>query len=333
MDAVDPRIYSEAQDPVDQAAWVRARELAKTDPVAALPALRDVVERCPNLVRAHLAYQDAALALAGTAEAEMLAYYHDLAQGDTPVIDYVRARLFETSYDRGTHLEKILARDRSFGWAHLSLGRIRRGQGQLLNAAEAFAAALVFDPSLHEAHLERGDALAELGRLQEAAVDYDAYFEAVPDDWPAMREYVALLIYRLNRIDRALELLARLDVAAPGDLELRMHRGAAMWRAFRPREALVHYLAVIEVDPGCSRALLDIGLIYYDAMSKDWTDDERRLWWPKARAAFKMFMALGNPHDGHESFERTLAVPYRLGVIAELLGPDDGQPAVAADLR
>jgi len=331
-DEVDPAVYRVTQDPEGRAAWQRAqRALARDDVAAALPDLRLAVTRLPDHVRAHLAYQDAALAQGGEAAALMRTFYDELPARPSPVPAYVKARLFDTSYAKGQALLEILDAYPSFGWAHLSLGRIRRGQGQLLVAVDAFRVAFVEDSSLHAARLERGEALAELGRLAEAAVDYEAYIDTRPEDWVAMREYVTMLIYRLTRIDRALQLLDRLDAAFPGDVELWMHRGAALWRALRPREALPHYLAALEQDAGAARAALDIGLIYYDALPRN--EEERRIWWPRARAAFRLFLQLPESGDGQEAFERALAVPYRLGVIEDLLGPDPGGEVTLDDLR
>ncbi|MCA8954324.1 MAG: tetratricopeptide repeat protein [Planctomycetes bacterium] len=321
-DATDPAIYRRV-DPAIAAEWERAQAAFAIDDVdTAWPLLSVIVQKSPDLVRAHLMYQDAAIEIGGEAEAEMRRYYHFLIpERETPVVPYVRARLSDTSYAKGQALQAILRQDPTFGWAHLSLGRVRRGQGQLLAAVDSFQAALRFDDSLHEAQLERAQALADLGRLPEAAANYEDYLEQEPGDLAAVREYAAMLIYRLVRIDRALELLGRLDQAFPEDVDLRMHRAAALWRAFRPREALSNYLAVLERDPRASRAALNIGLIYYDAMPQNDTAEERRQWWPRARAAFRYFLAIGDPADGHEAFERALAVPYRLEEIERLLGP------------
>ena len=320
-DAADPSLYGAAQDPEGKAAWQRAQAaLATGQRQAALADLQLAGRRCPDLVRAHLAWQDAARALAGAQEEQMRTYYAALPDGGTPVAAYVKARLLATAFEKDQALDAIMARDATFGWARLSRGRIRRDQGRLSEAVDEFEKAVAFDASLNEARLERGDALGELGRLEEAALDYEAYFARAAGDWVALREYAAMLIYRLIRIDRALQLLDRLDAQFPGDLELRMHRGAALWRAFRVDEALPHYLAVLDADPGYARAALDIGLIYYDALPQD--EAGRRKWWPRAALAFRYFLALGNPRDGHEAFERALAVPFRLDQIEQLLGPE-----------
>jgi tetratricopeptide (TPR) repeat protein len=329
--AVDPTAYGSASDPQGQQAWERAqRALQAGDHAAALPDLKTAVSRCPDLVRAHIAWQDTARLVGGQAQKEMLDFYGALAERTSPVPSYVKARLADTSYAQGVELQKILARDSSFAWAHLSLGRLHRRQGHLLQASESFQSAIAHDGELPEARLERAQVLAELGRFGEAARDYDAYLARVPDDDAALRAYVTLLIYPLGRIDAAMRVLDRLEARHAGDVSVRMDRAAAQWRGGDPRAAAASYLAVLETTPGEARAALNIGLLYYEVLPKN--VEERRVFWPKARAAFEMFRRITASQDGHEAFERVIAVPYRLEVIAGLLGADQRASFTLADL-
>ncbi|HEX5051534.1 MAG TPA: tetratricopeptide repeat protein [Planctomycetota bacterium] len=330
--AVDPRTYYFCQDPEGNAAWQRAQKaLADRDDAGALPDLRLCAERCANLVRAHLAYQDAARRLGGEAQRAMQDFYLKAPDGPSPVTAYLKARLAETSYAQSHALADILKRDPSFAWAHLSQARINRRQGRLLQAVDMFAAAIVNDPDLHEARLERAQVLAELGRDDEASLDYRAYVKAVPTDLDATRAYITLLLYRLGHIDEAWGLLLRLEQQGDHSLALRMDKGAAQWRANNPRAAVQTYLDILAEAPDTARAALNLGLLYYEVLPHN--DDERRLYWPRARAALRWFLRTTVPSDGHEQFERTLAVPYRLQIIADLLGPDPGGPLALDDLR
>lgn len=330
-DAVDPRVYAVVDDAAGAAAWQRAQAaLQQGNDAAALPDLKLCVERCPRLVRAHLAYQDAARRVRGADEEAMVAFY--LAdRPEAPLVHaYLRARLADTSYAQSNALQEILRQDPSFAWAHLSQARVNRRQGRLLQAVDMFAAAIVNDPSLAEAHLERAQVLAELGREEEAAVDYRAYLKGRPDDEEAMHAFVALLLYRLERTDEAMALLDRLEQLHPGSPTLRMDRAAALWRAKRPREAVETYLGVLVEQPGRARAALNIGYLYYEMLAPD--EASKRRFWPAARAAFRLYLELAVPTDGHEQFERVLAVPYRLEVIEELLGPDPRETVSLNDL-
>jgi tetratricopeptide (TPR) repeat protein len=330
-DAVDPAVYATCQDAEGEAAWTRARAaLARGDDAAALPDLQLAVRQCPLLVRAHLAYQDAARRAGGATAQAMVDYYTGLA-GTSPVPAYCRARLADTSYAQANALQRILADDPSFAWAHLSLARVTRRQGRLLPAVDMYQLAIVNDPQLHEARRERAQVLAELGREAEAANDYQAYLAAQPDDAGAMRDFASLLLYRLDRAADAIPLLTTLEAKQPGDVGLRIDRAAALWRTNRPREAVDAYLAILRDVPGNTRAALNIGLLYYEVAPRN--EAERARYWPRARAAFRWFLQGGEAADGHEQFERTLGVPFRLDRIAKLLGPEPPGAVQLDDLR
>lgn len=316
--AVDPSAYTAPQDPAGAAAWTLAQDLrARGDVAGALAELRRAIELCPELVRAHLAYQDVARAAGGAPQAQMQDYYRELREGASPVPAYVKARLADTSFARGTALQAIVARHPRFAWAQLSMARVQRGKGELLQAVDHFQAALARDASLAEALLERAEVLVEIGRDEEAAVDYEAYLQVQPRDDAARHAYAQLLIYRLDRMERAMSLLDELERAGIA-VAVRMDRAAAQWRSGDPRGAIATYLRVLASQPDSARALLNVGLLYYDVLPK--APEERAIFWPKARAAFELFLLATPPQDGFEQFERTLAVPFRLDVIERTVG-------------
>lgn len=325
--------YDVCDDAVARDAWRQAQAaLARSDDRTALPLLREVVARCPDLVRAQLAYQDVARRLGGADEQAMIdACLQAPPRADSPVPDYLRARLAETAYAQSNALDRILSEHRSFAWAHLSRGRVNQGQGRVSEALRDFERAIRLDGGLHEARRDRARALGELGRFEEAAVEYERYWQSQPEDLAAAREYMTLLLYRLGRIEQALTLIERLESLGDDSLALRMDRAAAMWRARRPQAAAEQYLSILEQAPGMARAALDLGLLYYEVVPRN--EAQRRLFWPRARAAFRMFLADVEPSDGHEQFERTLAVPYRLQRIAALLGPAGDEAPTIEDLR
>ncbi|MCK5942649.1 MAG: tetratricopeptide repeat protein, partial [Planctomycetes bacterium] len=188
-------------DATGRAAWQDARETLRTgDDAAALPLLQVAATRCPDLVRAHLAYQDTARRVGGEAERAMVAFYSAAEDRGSPLPAYPRARLAETAYAQANDLQKILSAHPRFAWAHLSLGRVNRGQGRLSQALQNFERALASDGSLVEARLERAQVLEELGRDEESAIDYRAYLRARPADTTAAREFVTLLLYRLGDV-------------------------------------------------------------------------------------------------------------------------------------
>ena len=329
-------LFSECRDEQGSASWREAQALLSDgNDEAALISLRTTLNRCPDLVRAHIAYQDAARRLGGQQAQAMVDFYADLpssrsANQRSPVPAYMRARLTETAYAQSNALDQILGEFESFGWGFLSRGRINRGQGRLSEALNNLDAAIVNDSSLIEARLERAQVLVELGRDEEAAVEFRIYLQERPGDLAAVREYVTLLLYRLPRVDEALKYLDWLEQQGERSPSLKMDRAAALWRAKQPQAAVELYLEILAGEPTMSRAALNIGLLYYEILPK--TDADRRRYWPKARAAFELFLKGSEPDDGYEQFERTWAVPYRLRLIAELLGESTG-PASLDDLR
>lgn len=324
--AVDPAVYATCQDPAGAAAWQRAQlALRRGDDAAALPDLVLVVAACPDLVRAHIAYQDAAMRLGGAAHQAMVDHYLAMPDGGKPVAAYCRARLLDTDYAQDNALAAILTRDPSFAWAHLSRARVSRQRGRLLSSLDMYSAALVRDEQLHEARWERAQVLVELGREMEAAREFRVYLAARPDDIAAIREFVTLLLYRLGRVDEAMPWLLQLEARLPGDATVRMDRAAVLWREGRHREAAQTYIDILRQQPALVLAALNLGLLYYEVVPGNDTAEQRRFW-PRARAAFRWFLIRGGPAEGHEQFERTLGVPFRLQRISELLGPEPDAP-------
>lgn len=322
--------YTECSNAEGRSAWTEAKmALASGDKQAALPHLVVATNKCPDLVRAHIEYQNLAKSLGGESEQAMVDFYMKMPErapdDASPVPAYMRARLADTAYAQSNALDQILKKHSTFGWGYLSRGRVNRGQGRLSEALQSLDQAILADDGLIEARLERAQVLTELGRDEEAALEYKFYWGANPADAVAGREYLALLLYRLARVDHAMVVLATLKLADQS-LSLRMDEAAVLWRAGNSAAAIEAYLDILQQEPTMARAALNIGLLYYEVVPKEETDKIRC--WPKARAAFQIFMQRSVPKDGHEQFERTWAVPFRLRRIHELLGPTTTVPSL-----
>lgn len=323
----NPTQYTTCSSDAGRVAWREAQEhLANNRDREALPLLLSVLEKCPDMVRVHLAYQGLAERLDGADKQAMLDRYTrspdvqtsgGAAATGSPVAAYMRARLADTAYAQAVALDEILTSHPKFAWGYLSRGRVNRGQGRLSEALLNFDRAIKNDPELLEARLERAQVLAELGRDEEAAVVFKLYCDKEPADFAATHEYIRLLLYRLARVDEALVYITRLEQAGEKSLALRMDRAAALWRADRAQSAVEIYLEILAADPTMTRAALNIGLLYYEIVPQNESDKER--YWPLAWIAFEMFLQGPPPSDGHEQFERTWAVPYRMRLIGEFL--------------
>lgn len=328
--AVDP--WDTLTDPAVQARWAAAQVAIQAGHDAeALPLLREIVERAPAFVPGHLRYQDIAQGLGGAAATAMRAFYRDHAEPG-PAIAYAQARLLGTPFEQFEAVRRIEKKQPEFYWASLSIARLQRARGQSGDAAAAYRQVLAQRGDQLEAHLELAETLIELGLDAEAATHYENYLRGAPQDAVAMRAYVALLVYRLNRAADAMPWIERLLARDPRDEGVLMDRAAATWRRGQPREALAAYLQILEQRPTNARAALNIGYLYYDALAADAAG--RRTFWPKARAAFRLYLQTVRPEEGMDHLEQQLAVPFRLQEIAREVGPDDPTRVVTVqDLR
>lgn len=334
FDRQDPARFESCADPVGRAAYEEALVLLQAArDEEALAQLRTAVERCPEHVLAHGHYQDLALQLGGAAEAAMRAFYDALPpDADSPVPAYVKARLVGSSFERKGAVEELLKHHGDFAYGWLSLGRLYRGVNQLSDAAESFQRAIDRHPGLLAAHLELAETLVELGRYAEAELPFENYLAGAPNDRSTIRALVNLLLYRLGKPEEARPWIDRLLAADPRDERARMDLAAAEWRSGRLEESLDRYLDVLAQSPDNARAALNIGHLHFDALAAD--DAGRREHWPKARQAYRLFLQLVRPEEGHDYFDAMLAVPYRLKAIDDLLGPDpDTAPPSLEDLR
>jgi tetratricopeptide (TPR) repeat protein len=328
----DLQRWEACTDPAAKAALDQALvEVQAGDDAKALPLLRQVIERCPELVRAHRLYQDTALQLGGQAAAGMLSYYAGLPDR-MPMPAYVKSRLLGTSYEKNQVLEAILKQDSTFYWAHLSRGRLLRSSGRTSDAAAAVRRSLAQNSGFLEAHLELAEMYVELGRDREAMTHYENYLRGAPADLAVTRQFASLLVYRVGRPEQARPYIEKLLRHDPQDDAARLDLAAAEWRSGRPERALELYLEVLaQRSDHHACALLNVGYLYYDTLAKD--EATRRVLWPKARKAFLWFLQQVRPEEGMDYVEKLLAVPYRLEEIEALCGPDDGKPPTLADLR
>ncbi|MBM3972851.1 MAG: tetratricopeptide repeat protein [Planctomycetes bacterium] len=328
----DPVVAGACQDPAALADWARATAaIAAGDDAGAVASARAVVERCPGFVRAHIAFQDAAARCGGETAVAMTGFYERLADDGTAVPAYCKARLLPTAYAQNAALAELVGKYPKFAWARLSQARLARGQGRALAAIDAYTAALRAEPELWEACLERAQALGDLGRGREAVVDFRAYLAARPDDLAANRAFVRLLLYDLGRTKEALPYLQRVEASLPDDPDVRMDRAAACWRLGQYEQSAEAYVAALRARPQATGAALNLGLLYYEVVPRD--EAARRRFWPVARAAFRHFLDGPATADGVEQYERALGVPFRMGRIAALLGPEPPVPARIDELR
>ncbi len=139
--------------------------------------------------------------------------------------------------------------------AALNLGAALLELGDAEGALRAYDAALGFSPGSALGHAGRADAGAALGRVGEAAVDWNRAVDAAPSD-PDMRAGRGAFRLRAGNPGGALEDFERALSRKPSDRALRYNRALALGVLGREAEAAAVIGALIRDDPGDAAARL-----------------------------------------------------------------------------
>lgn len=307
------------------AAVERARALLdERREVEALPWLQRAVEAGPDHVPTHRLYQETALKLGGEAEAAMRRFYAEMPdRPKSPVVPYCRARLAEDDHTRLALLRDAIDRDPSFYFAHLATARINHDLGRLDVAHDAMERALAARPKHLESNLEMALVLIDLGRFAAAEPYLANYVTARPEDRLAAKTYAQLLLYRLDRVRQAEPILQRLQAENTEDPDVLMDLAAIAWRQGRFADAVAGYHEVLRLDATATRAALNLGNLYWERGQAS-EGGERSQAWEKARKAYEFCIAANRSEGLHDTLDIMFALPYRLDLIAQAIGPGDG---------
>ena len=318
--------FERCSDPAAQEAYDRAEALAQRGRQAeSIQYYRTVVSTCVDYLPAHVRYQDVALALGGVAEQDMRVFYAQRAdQSGSPVQPYLVSRLVDDDADRLPLLAMAIERDRSFFRAYLDRAMIYKDINRIEVALDNLDRAVATNCNDPVANRELAEVLYGLGRGEEAASYFESYFELRPDDLEAKRRYLGLLTYSLGRLDAAADVALELLQYDDKDAAVRMDVAAIRWQRGDFEGARAEYHRVLDLDPTMDRAVLNLGNLYYEALPAG-TEEGRREFWPKARAAYRYFVGLRQAEGLYDVLDAHVGVPYRLQQIEALLGPGPEQ--------
>jgi Flp pilus assembly protein TadD len=312
----------ETCDPSARDAYAEAqRAILSGTPADALPHLRRVVELSPDFVPAHIQYQDVARELGGAAEESMRTFYAAWpADSSSPVGPFLKARLAPSDEDRMKGLERAIENDDSFYFAYQLQAEFWIRYGRTSNALELLQKAFSSKPDYAPANIALAEILESLGRGAEARRHYENYVEVRPGDLQARKALVELLIYGLGEPSEAKPHLARLRQIDVDDVEVLMDTAAVAWLEGDLEVAADTYRDVLKRDAGRSRAILNLGNLYYDAFPN--ADPERREeYWKKAQLAYRLYVQRADYDGFYDLWDAYFALAYRLEEIAELVGP------------
>jgi len=158
----------------------------------------------------------------------------------------------EAAYRRAIALEP------GFAQAHAGLGHCARCRGDRLAALARFSAAAEAAPEQAVRHLDVGDDLRELGRLEEAETAYERAVALDAGNAPA-RLGLALCKRARRDFAGAMADLLELRTRHPGLQAVRLNFAGLLLETGQLDEAAQEYRAVLTHEPGNMGALLGLG--------------------------------------------------------------------------
>ena len=142
--------------------------------------------------------------------------------------------------------------------AQLNLGNALARLGRLQEAQACFERALVIRPEFAEAHNNLGDLMLQLGRFDEAALRCRRALEIRPD-YAEAHHTLGNALLKLARVDDAILSLRRAVAISPDFAEAHMNLGAALRSVGQLDEAVAGYRAALRVKPDFVAAHIALG--------------------------------------------------------------------------
>jgi tetratricopeptide (TPR) repeat protein len=163
-------------------------------------------------------------------------------------------------FDLGTLWRDTLAKNPTAQMAHVNLGMLEYGEGNLEAAAAEFTAAIRLDPRDAEAHNNLGMALAAGGRTADALAAFAESLRLEPRD-PKTHNNLANTLAATGRRDEAQHAYAdaiRLDPRYP---DAHNNLANVLAQEGRTDDAIGHYEAALRADPAFVEAHQNLGVL------------------------------------------------------------------------
>jgi tetratricopeptide (TPR) repeat protein len=141
----------------------------------------------------------------------------------------------------------------------MSLGNALQQLGRLDDALKAYDRGVMFKPEDAELWKSMGNVLMKLERFDEAVLSFQQALKFNPRHLEATNA-CAQTLFDLKRYDEALTFFNQSDEIEPGRVDLYRIRGLCFTRAMRFEEALVDYNRVLELDPRQAETHCNLGV-------------------------------------------------------------------------
>ena len=177
----------------------------------------------------------------------------------------------------------------------LSLGNALQQLGRLDEALKAYDRGVMFKPEDAELWKSMGNVLIKLERPDEAVLSFQHALKFNPRHLEAANA-CAHVLFDLKRYDEALAYFNQSDEIEPGRVALYQTRGLCFERAMRFEEALVDYNRALQLDPRHAETHCNLGVVHLRFCRYD-----------EAHACFDRSIAL-NPKEATTVTNKALAL-------------------------
>ena len=137
--------------------------------------------------------------------------------------------------------------------AHVNRGNLLRALGRMEEALVGYDHALAIEPGHREAGLKRCALLTGLGRMEEALAGYERVLAAAPEDLEALFNQGVVLV-ALDRLGEAVASYDRALAIKPDFVEVLNNRGIALWKNRRCDLAVADYDLALTIRPDYAEA-------------------------------------------------------------------------------
>ncbi|MBN1827370.1 MAG: tetratricopeptide repeat protein [Candidatus Eisenbacteria bacterium] len=140
------------------------------------------------------------------------------------------------------------------------LGALYIRARQWERAAETLERAIALAPDDEGLHLQRGYALAGMGRPEEALASFSVYLDAHPNDTGALNQ-IGYTYIGMGRPEESVTYFRRYAEAAPEEANSHDSYGEGLLLSGRAEEALAQYERAVELDPNFSNSWFMLGRV------------------------------------------------------------------------
>jgi tetratricopeptide (TPR) repeat protein len=142
--------------------------------------------------------------------------------------------------------------------AYYNLGNALKDLGLLDEAAASYRKAVELRPDFADAHYNLGNALKALGQLDAAAASYRRVVELKPD-YADAHYNLGNTLKELGQLDEAAACFRRVLKIDPDSVIAHNNLGAVLQDLGQLDDASANYQRALEIDPGCDDAMVGIG--------------------------------------------------------------------------